>query len=143
VRSVRLDHVRRLKTLEGTLAELRSQAGGVGDALLRVVVAVPARAGLADDVRELLPNAVDVRIAAPAVADDAVPSRTGFTPHELFAAYLSAEGVDDERVTRLFASLLDETWESHLPPPRQSWESHLPPPRQSGESHLPPPRRSA
>ncbi|MDQ1488225.1 MAG: repair protein SbcD/Mre11 [Actinomycetota bacterium] len=127
VRPVRLDHVRRLKTLEGTLAELRGQAGGVGDALLRVVVAEPARAGLADDVRELLPNAVDVRIAAPAVAGDAVPSRTGLSPHELFAAYLSAEGVDDDRVTRLFARLLDESWEPHLPPPRQSWESHLPP----------------
>jgi exonuclease SbcD len=108
VRPVPLDHVRRLRTLEGTLAELRAMAGGVGDDLLRVVVQEPARAGLADDVRELLPNAVEIRIAAPAVLDQPAVSRAGLSPHELFAAYLESQGVDDERVLRLFARLLDE-----------------------------------
>jgi len=108
VRPVPLDHVRRLRTLEGTLAELRVKAGGVGDDLLRVVVKEPARAGLADDVRELLPNAVDIRIAASEVLDEPGPSRAGLSPHELFAAYLASQGVDDDRVVRLFARLLDE-----------------------------------
>jgi len=109
VRPVPLDHVRRLRTLEGTLAELRVRAGGAGDDLLRVVVKEPARAGLADDVRALLPNAVDIRIAAPAADDEeAAPSRAGLSPHQLFAAYLESQGVDDERVVRLFARLLDE-----------------------------------
>jgi exonuclease SbcD len=74
------------------------------------VVREPARAGLADDVRQFLPNAVEVRIAAP-TADDApeVPTRAGLTPHELFATYLRTQGVSDERVERLFARLLDES----------------------------------
>ena len=118
VREVRLDHVRRLRTLEGTLAELRSGATGHGDDLLRVVVNEPARAGLADDVRELLPNAVDIRIAVPATTAEAAPSRAGLTPHQLFAAYIAAQGVDDERVVRLFARLLDDAGELPAAPPR-------------------------
>ena len=108
VRPVPLDHVRRLRTLDGTLAELATRAGGVGDDLLRVLVREPARAGLADDVRELLPNAVDIRIAAAAAADAPAPTRAGLGPHELFAAYLDTQGVDDDRVVRLFTRLLDE-----------------------------------
>ena len=108
VRPVPLEHVRRLRTLEGTVADLRAQAAGVGDDLLRVVVREPARAGLADDVRALLPNAVDIRIAAAEVAEQAAPSRAGLSPHQLFAAYLDAQGVDDDRVVRLFARLLDD-----------------------------------
>jgi exonuclease SbcD len=104
--------------LEGTLAELRGQAGGAGDDLLRVIVREPARAGLADDVRELLPNAVEIRMAAPAADHQAdLPTRAGLTPHQLFAGYLDSQGVSDERVVRLFARLLDETGELHLPPP--------------------------
>ncbi|HYT38708.1 MAG TPA: exonuclease SbcCD subunit D C-terminal domain-containing protein, partial [Acidimicrobiia bacterium] len=120
VRPVRLDHVRRLRTLEGTVAELEAQAASVGDDLLRIVVDEPARAGLADRVRELLPNAVDIRVAAGEAGAEPIPSRVGLSPHELFAAYLGTQGVDDDRVVRLFARLLDEAWESHLPPPRQS-----------------------
>ena len=109
VRPVPLDHVRRLRTLEGTLAELRARAGEVGDDLLRMVVREPARAGLADDVRELLRNAVDIRVAAAAApVDGTAPSRAGLSPHQLFAAYLETQGVEDERVVQLFGRLLDE-----------------------------------
>jgi DNA repair protein SbcD/Mre11 len=107
VREVRLEHVRRLRTVEGTLAELRAQRGAPDD-LLRVVVKEPARAGLADDVRDLLPNAVDIRIAAAISADEPTPTRAGLTPHELFATYLATQGVDDDRVVRLFTRLYDE-----------------------------------
>jgi exonuclease SbcD len=93
--------------VEGTLAELRAQAG-LADDLLRVVVKEPARAGLADDVRELLPNAIDIRIAAAVATDEETATRAGLTPHELFAAYLAAQGVDDDRVVRLFTRLYDE-----------------------------------
>jgi exonuclease SbcD len=93
--------------VEGTLAELRAHTG-LADDLLRVVVKEPARAGLADDVRELLPNAIDIRIAAAVATDEPEPTRAGLTPHELFAAYLAGQGVDDERVVRLFTRLYDE-----------------------------------
>ena len=109
VEPVPLLGVRRLQTVEGTLAELRARAAGLTGDLLRVVVNEPARAGLADDVRELLPNTVDVRIAAPAaVGDERRPSRAGLSPHALFRAYLDQQGVADERVEALFARLLDE-----------------------------------
>jgi len=106
VRQVPLAGVRGLRTIEGTLAELRQQAAAVGDDLLRVVVKEPARAGLADAVRDLLPNAVDIRIAAPAAAPETTPQRAGLTPHQLFDTYLQTKGIDDERVARLFAQLL-------------------------------------
>jgi hypothetical protein len=48
------------------------------------------------------------RIAAAATTDEPAPTRAGLTPHELFATYLSAQGVDDERVMRLFTRLYDE-----------------------------------
>jgi DNA repair protein SbcD/Mre11 len=109
VDQVPLDGVRRLQTVQGTLADLRSRAAALGADLLRVVVEEPVRAGLADDVREILPNAVDIRIAAPASANgEAAPSRAGLSPHALFKAYLDVQGIADERVGQLFARLLDE-----------------------------------
>jgi exonuclease SbcD len=97
-----------LRTVQGTLDELR--ALDTGDAWLRVIVQEPARAGLADDVRALLPRAVDVRIERPAPADDpsTIASRRGRSAHDLFADYLALEGVDDERVLRLFDRFHDD-----------------------------------
>jgi exonuclease SbcD len=62
VEEVPLHSVRTLRTIEGTLPELEALAASAGDDLLRVIVREPARAGLADQVRELLPNAIDVRL---------------------------------------------------------------------------------
>jgi DNA repair protein SbcD/Mre11 len=107
-RQVRLDGVRRLRTIDGTVAELRARAADVGDDLLKVVVNEPARAGLADRVREILPNAIDIRIAAPSAPDQPLPDRSGLTPQGLFKAFLDQEEVADERLERLFARLLDE-----------------------------------
>jgi exonuclease SbcD len=109
-RKVKLVAPRRLETLRGSMAELREVAGTTGDALLRVYVQGKARAGLADEVRELFPNAVDVMIDSP---QDEGAKKEGCSarprnPHELFGAYLSERGIDDERVERLFARLLDE-----------------------------------
>jgi exonuclease SbcD len=53
---------RRLRDLEGTLAELERAAAGAGDAFLRVTVRVSEPSpGIEDRVRTLLPNALDVR----------------------------------------------------------------------------------
>jgi DNA repair protein SbcD/Mre11 len=99
---------RHLRTIEGTLAELRSVADGVGDDLLRVIVTEPGRAGLAAEVRELLPNAIDVRLQRAENSDGATFQRSGRSPHELFSAFLAETGVEDARLERLFASLLDD-----------------------------------
>jgi exonuclease SbcD len=101
-----------LRTLTGTFAELQAMAGDgeLAGAWLRVRVTEPARAGLADDVRALLGDrVVEVRIDA---ADDAErrprAERRGRSPHELFAAYLEEQNVEDDRIAALFARLLDE-----------------------------------
>ena len=99
-----------LRTVSGTLDELR--AIDAGDAWLRVVVREPARAGLADEVRELLPRAVDVRVervTSDDAASDAAPAtRRGRSAPDLFGEYLRVEGVDDARVLQLFERLYDD-----------------------------------
>jgi exonuclease SbcD len=101
-----------LRTLTGTFAELQSIAASdeLAETWLRVRVTESARAGLADDVRALLGDrVVEVRIEA---AEDARArpraERRGRGPHELFAAYLDEQGIEDHRLVALFATLLDE-----------------------------------
>jgi exonuclease SbcD len=98
----------RLRTVEGSMAELRALAEQVGDDLLRVIVTEPGRAGLANDVRDMLPNAIDIRLQRSDEPGRAVARRSGRSPHELFSAFLAEEEISDERLERLFASLLDE-----------------------------------
>jgi exonuclease SbcD len=113
VRKVRLATPDSLRTVRGTLAELTADAESYGDAWLRVVVQEAPRAGLADDVRALLPRALDVRVDAPAAPDDDArradrPARLGRRPDELFAEFLTDRGIDDERLVTLFRRLLDD-----------------------------------
>jgi exonuclease SbcD len=110
VERVPLSAGRRLRTLTGTLADLAARAGSTGDDFLRVFVAEPARPGLAEEVRDLFPDAVDVRVVHDEDAEAAVEAsrRAGRTPPELFAEYLAGQNVADERLEALFARLLDE-----------------------------------
>ena len=100
-----------LRTVRGTLDELRALADEAGDAWLRVLVREPARAGLADDVRELLPRAVDVQVD-PSVREREdrrpTPSRHGRSARELFLEYLESQSIRDERVVKLFDRLCDD-----------------------------------
>jgi exonuclease SbcD len=109
---------RRLRTLVGSMAELAALAppsgerSEGGEEWLRVVVAERSRPGLADDVRQLFPDVVDVRVAPPDA--DAVeaggadrPSRLGRSPGQLFDDYLADRGVDDARLTGLFGELFE------------------------------------
>jgi exonuclease SbcD len=115
VRPVALREGRRLQTIRGTLNELRPLIGTTGDDYLRVFVHEPARAGLADDVRELFPEAVDVIIDALSVGDlRPRVRRAGRSPHELFVEYLTESNAHDERVVTLFDELLDQ---AHAPDP--------------------------
>jgi exonuclease SbcD len=108
VRRVGLAAPRRLRTITGTVAELAVAGVEAGDALLRCVVTEPARAGLGDEVRALLPNAVDIQVAPPTEATpEPRPSRAGRTTTELFHQYLTERNVDDPAVEALFAELLD------------------------------------
>jgi exonuclease SbcD len=128
VREVPLRSGRRFVTVRGSLAELTALVaegaldGGPGDGeadeigepgeagpFVRVVVKEKARIGLADEVRELIPGAVDIKIET--VDRDAsapVIDRGGQSAHDLFEAYLQAKDGTDARVLALFDELLDE-----------------------------------
>jgi exonuclease SbcD len=99
-----------LLTVHGTLAELAELAGlDPGRAWLRVVVQEAPRAGLREQVQELLPRALEVRVdpaLLPTAGTAARPAaRAGRSPAELFAEYLAARGHADERVQALFEEL--------------------------------------
>lgn len=99
-----------LKQLRGTLEALEALAGTTGDCYLKIILEEPARAGLADRVRELFPDAVDVVLAAPDGRGDTAPreARLGRVPHDLFVEYLDGIDAADERVIDLFDELLGE-----------------------------------
>jgi exonuclease SbcD len=110
-RFVELTSGRQMITARGALKDLTQSAdlGEFGDAYLRVYVDEPARAGLAEEVRELLPNAVEVKIEVPSESDDeALTGREGMTPHDLMAAYFEQANVQDEKALKLFDELLEE-----------------------------------
>ena len=111
VEPVELTGGRAFRTVSGTLAQLAEQVRQGDDAYTRVVVHEMARVGLADEVRGLFPDVVDIRVDAPGRADRTVPddlSDERVTPHEQFAGYLQARSIDDERLLALFDELLDE-----------------------------------
>ena len=108
VEQVPLSAGRRLRRVSGTMATLAELAGSVGDDFLLVEVQESARAGLADEVRELLPNAVEVRVRATDDAPDETRTRRGRAPQELFHDYLETVGASDERVEVLFHELLED-----------------------------------
>lgn len=112
VREVVLSAGRTLRTVRGTFDQIEALAGTTGDDYLRVVLQEPWRVGLADDVRRLLPEAVEVRIDAPDVGEGQPESPAAtdqaHTPHELFEAYLAERNIEDPRLVRLFDALHDE-----------------------------------
>ena len=108
VEQVPLSAGRRLRRVSGPIATLAELAESVGDDFLLVEVQESARPGLADDVRELLPNAVEVRVRAAEDRPDESRIRGGRAPQELFHDYLGGEGANDERVEALFDELLED-----------------------------------
>lgn len=108
---VALKSGRRMQTVHGTVQQLTARAatGEFGDAFLRVFVTEPARAGLAEEVREILPNAVEVKLDVPdSEGGPSLASREGMTPHDLLATYFEQAKVRDESALKLFDELLEE-----------------------------------
>jgi exonuclease SbcD len=111
VTEVPVTAARRLRTLRGTLAGLAELASTVDpDDLLKVVVREPARAGLREEVQDLLPGSLDVRID-PEFATrrpDAPRAATDRAPGDLLRDYLRTRDVKDPRVEALFARLYEQ-----------------------------------
>lgn len=105
VRRVNLAAGRRLRTIVGTLDELRSTV--VGDEWLRVTVKEARRVDLAEQVRTIFGDrCVDVLVEGPeTTANRAQAVRSGRSPSELFDDYLADLGIEDPRLVALFAEL--------------------------------------
>ncbi len=111
VREVPLRSGRAMRTVRANLEELRvrAAAGEFGDAYLRVMLRETSRSGLADAVREMLPNAIEVRVDAPeAAAGGGLASRSGLAPRDLLISYLDQANARDDGVVSLFDELLEE-----------------------------------
>ena len=109
VRQVGIDRAVGLRTVRGTLAELGELA--TGDAMLRVFVREAPRAGLREEVQELLPNALEIRIdpeMLPTAGGATTAQRAGRSPRELFRDYLDHRGHAEDGVRELFDELYDE-----------------------------------
>lgn len=106
---VGLDAGTRLVELRGTLEQVAAAAGAVGDAHVRVVLDEAPRVGLADEVRSLVPGAVEVGIerAEEQPGRREIRSRLGRPPRDLFAEYLREQQADEDLVT-VFDELFDE-----------------------------------
>jgi exonuclease SbcD len=114
VREIPLTAATPLRTVHGTVDELAALAEsdkGASDAWLRVYVRERPRAGLREQVQELLPRALEVRIdpdVLPEPDDPPRAQRAGRSPRDLFAAYLDERGHDDPAVQNLFDRLYAE-----------------------------------
>lgn len=117
---VPLRAARKLVTFRGSLEELTEQASELQDSHVRVVLeGVDSRIGLADEVRELLPSAVDIAVAAPSrevrpTPEGEAPTSEALSgdPLRLFSAYARETGIEDESVEATFSELLAEVQES-------------------------------
>lgn len=108
VRDVPVTSAKTLRTVRGSLAQLATV--NLPDAWLRVIVREPPRVGLREDVQELLPNALEVRVDPDMLpeAKQEVAQRAGRSPRELFADYLDSRGNTEEGVRELFDELYEE-----------------------------------
>ncbi|MEU4244387.1 exonuclease SbcCD subunit D [Actinoplanes sp. NPDC026619] len=109
VRDVPIAVARPLRTVRGTLEQLATV--NLPDAWLRVLVRETPRVGLREDVQEMLPNALEVRIdpeMLPNKAGERMAQRAGRSPRELFGDYLDSRGNAEEGVRELFDELYDE-----------------------------------
>ncbi|MFB6396433.1 exonuclease SbcCD subunit D [Polymorphospora lycopeni] len=99
-----------LRTVRGTLEQLAALP--VTDDWLRVYVRETPRAGLREEVQDLLPRALEVRVdpemLPTADARKRAAQRAGRSPRELFGDYLDSVGHADDGVRELFDELMEE-----------------------------------
>lgn len=111
VETIPISSGRALRELAGSLEELTKLADTPGEDFLRLVVKAQTRVpGIADQLRELFPNALDIRVECPH-EDDAVPELTGTKqPHEHFADFFRQSRASEppDEIMEAFHSLHKE-----------------------------------
>jgi exonuclease SbcD len=104
---------KRLRTIRATLDALAKMKEDIKNDFLKVEIVGSNTPGLADQVRELLPNALDVRIVRTEVkAPKKRVINTSRSPQELFAQYLKDRDEEHEGLKKLFNELLEEVYAS-------------------------------
>jgi exonuclease SbcD len=109
VRDVPVTSAKTLRTVRGSLEQLATVK--LPDAWLRVFVREAPRVGLREDVQELLPNALEVRIDPDMVPDpraQQMAQRSGRSPRQLFGDYLDSRENTEDGVRELFDELYEE-----------------------------------
>ncbi|MFI7022322.1 exonuclease SbcCD subunit D [Micromonospora sp. NPDC049900] len=110
VREVPVAEATALRTVRGTLTQLAEITPPEG--WLRVYVREQPRAGLREEVQELLPRALEIRIDPELVpapgSGTRIAQRAGRSPRQLFADYLDSRGHADDGVRELFDELIEE-----------------------------------
>lgn len=103
---------RRLRTVEGTVAQLTADPTAFGEDYLRLVITQPAYAGLRDDLLQALPNTLEIKIhpdhASTGAKAGIATHQPTKTPAQLFTDYCHSTGVDDDRIVALFNQLHDD-----------------------------------
>lgn len=114
VEEVELTRGRKLRTIAGAIKDLKALEGQTGDDYLRVIVREPARVGLRDEVHDMFPEAVKVKLESslePPVRNRDASGRDRL-PHELFETYLADKSISDDRLVGLFDELYEEAHET-------------------------------
>jgi exonuclease SbcD len=109
VRDVPVTSAKTLRTVRGSLEQLATVK--LPDAWLRVFVREAPRVGLREDVQDLLPNALEIRIdpdMVPNLKGAPAAQRQGRSPRQLFGDYLDSRGNAEDGVRELFDELYDE-----------------------------------
>ncbi|MEJ0058030.1 MAG: exonuclease SbcCD subunit D [Bacteroidota bacterium] len=109
VESIAIQSGKKLRIVRGTFDYLNKNKEDFGDDFLKVELTESPVPGIADQVRELLPNAIDVRIIHPmAKKREKFESRTKKSPQDLFAQYLKERDEDNQDLKTMFSDLLEE-----------------------------------
>jgi exonuclease SbcD len=105
---------RRLVELAGTLDQVVARADETEGAYVKVILRESARVGLADEVRKVIPDAVEVVLDNPVERNTTTERRQALDPTEAFARYLADNDSADPKVQALFAELLDEAMSAEV-----------------------------
>jgi DNA repair protein SbcD/Mre11 len=117
-RKARIDSIpitagRRLHSVKGTLKELKADAHKLvnGDWLRVTVLLDKYATGIADQVREFLPEALDIRLEVPALAAGEPASQVNLSPQELFRKFCEQKlgGTPPDDLVRAF----EESYAAH------------------------------
>jgi DNA repair protein SbcD/Mre11 len=111
VRDIPISSGRKLCDVEGTMDALAAFENTKDSAYLRVTLKCNGpQPGLADEVRERLPNAIEIHLDYPRTQIDAVPTLRGLSPREQFARYFATrhEAPASDEMLNLFDGLVEK-----------------------------------